>query len=127
MIRIYQDLANGPARGQDPQAILASKPHVRVAFIGGRGVISKYSGVEAYYEEAGSQLASMGQQVTVYCRNYFTPLLREHHGMRLVRLPTQRTKHLETVVHTLLSSVHVREQYLCPKIANEMKPCICGS
>jgi glycosyltransferase involved in cell wall biosynthesis len=80
------------------------RPRLRVAFIGGRGVISKYSGIEAYYEEVGKRLAEMGHEVTIYCRNYFTPSLAEHNGMRLVRLPTIRTKHLETVIHTLLST-----------------------
>ena len=46
---------------------------VRVAFIGGRGVVSKYSGIESYYEQAGSELARLGHEVTVYCRTYFTP------------------------------------------------------
>src|SRR5580704_1329906 len=88
----------------------AQRPRLRVAFIGGRGVISKYSGIEAYYEEVGKRLAEMGHEVTVYCRNYFTPALAEHNGMRLVRLPTIRTKHLETVVHTLLSTTHALTQ-----------------
>jgi len=83
---------------------------LRLAFIGGRGVISKYSGIEAYYEEVGKRLAEMGHDVTVYCRNYFTPPLAEHNGMRLVRLPTIRSKHLETVVHTLLSTAHALTQ-----------------
>jgi len=83
---------------------------LRVAFIGGRGVISKYSGIEAYYEEVGSRLARMDHQITVYCRNYFTPALAEHNGMRLVRLPTIRSKHLETVIHTLLSTAHALTQ-----------------
>jgi glycosyltransferase involved in cell wall biosynthesis len=83
---------------------------LRVAFIGGRGVISKYSGIEAYYEEVGRRLVQMGHEVTVYCRNYFTPAQAEHNGMRLVRLPTIRSKHLETVVHTLLSTAHALTQ-----------------
>ncbi len=87
-----------------PVAVPARK--LRLAFIGGRGVVSKYSGIEAYYEEVGKRLAEMGHDVTVYCRNYFTPPLAEHNGMRLVRLPTIRSKHLETVVHTLLSTAH---------------------
>ncbi len=86
------------------------RPRLRVAFIGGRGVISKYSGIETYYEEVGKRLAQMGHEVTVYCRNYFTPELAEHNGMRLVRLPTIRTKHLETVIHTLFSTVHALTQ-----------------
>ncbi len=79
---------------------------VRVAFIGGRGVVSKYSGIESFYEQAGSELVRLGHEVTVYCRTYFTPPTSDHNGMRVRRLPTIRSKHLETVVHTLLSSLH---------------------
>lgn len=93
--RVGWDLQKAPS----PEAI-------RVAFIGGRGVISKYSGIESYYEEVGKRLARRGHQVTVYCRNYFTPSLAEHNGMKLVRLPTVRSKHLETLIHTFLSTVH---------------------
>ncbi len=83
---------------------------LRVAFIGGRGVISKYSGIETYYEEVGKRLAEMGHEVTVYCRNYFTPAVAAYSGLRLVRLPTIRSKHLETLVHTLLSTIHAMTQ-----------------
>jgi len=83
---------------------------LRIAFIGGRGVVSKYSGIEAYYEEVGKRLVEMGHEVTVYCRTYFTPASAEHNGMRLVRLPTIRSKHLETVVHTFLSTAHALTQ-----------------
>ena len=83
-----------------------ARPGVRVAFIGGRGLVSKYSGIESYYEQAGRELASRGHEVTVYCRAYFTPPMASHNGMRVRRLPTIRSKHLETVVHTLLSSLH---------------------
>ena len=83
---------------------------LRVAFIGGRGVVSKYSGIETYYEEIGERLTGMGHEVTAYCRSYFTPPAREHNGMQLVRLPTIRSKHLETLVHTFLSTLHVLVQ-----------------
>jgi len=89
-----------------PIQMQAKRAQLKIAFIGGRGVVSKYSGIESYYEEVGRQLASMGHEVTVYCRSYFTPDLREHNGMRIVRLPTIRSKHLETVTHTLLSTIH---------------------
>ena len=79
---------------------------VRVAFIGGRGVVSKYSGIESYYEQAGHELARLGHQVTIYCRSYFTPPVKTHNGMGVRRLPTIRSKHLETFIHTLLSTVH---------------------
>jgi hypothetical protein len=40
----------------------AGKRPLRVAFIGGRGVIGKYSGIEGYYEEVGSRLAAAGHE-----------------------------------------------------------------
>jgi len=89
---------------------LSGRQRLRIAFIGGRGVISKYSGIESYYEEVGRHLAEMGHEVTVYCRNYFTPALDQHNGMRIVRLPTIRSKHLETVIHTTLATVHALTQ-----------------
>ncbi len=93
-------------------APMAPTPSLRVAFIGGRGVVSQYSGIETYYEEVGSRLAQMGHDVTIYCRNYFTPDQTHYRNMRLVRLPTLRTKHLDTLVHTLLSTFHAcRQKY----------------
>ena len=83
---------------------------LRIAFIGGRGVVSQYSGIETYYEEVGRRLAAMGHDVTAYCRTYFTPPKKEHQGMKVVRMPTIRSKHLETLVHTFLSTVHVLAQ-----------------
>jgi len=83
-----------------------SRHGVRVAFIGGRGLVSKYSGIESYYEQAGHELARRGHEVTVYCRNYFTPPIDRHNGMRVRRLPTIRSKHFETLVHTFLSTLH---------------------
>src|ERR1700732_1587445 len=88
----------------------SSDRKLRIAFIGGRGVVSKYSGIEAYYEEVGKRLAGLGHEVTAYCRTYFTPALREHNGVRIVRLPTIRSKHLETLLHTFLSTLHVLMQ-----------------
>lgn len=91
----------------DLPKVMLEKRMLRVAFIGGRGVISKYSGIETYYEEVGKRLAGMGHQVTAYCRTYFTPPGKEHNGMQTVRLPTIRSKHMETLLHTFLSTLHV--------------------
>ncbi len=91
-----------------PNAAEIPRPRqgVRVAFIGGRGLVSKYSGIESYYEQVGHELALLGHDVTVYCRTYFTPPMSTHNGMRVRRLPTIRSKHLDTVIHTLLSTLH---------------------
>ena len=107
LLGIYSRLASHPKTVSIPVSARFSRTekHLRVAFIGGRGVVSKYSGIESYYEQVGQELARLGHEVTVYCRSYFTPPMSEHNGMRVRRLPTLRSKHLETVVHTLLSTL----------------------
>jgi glycosyltransferase involved in cell wall biosynthesis len=106
LTRLYSELMPRKVKTiLNAAAVPPTLPHV--AFIGGRGVVSKYSGIETYYEEVGKRLVDMGHEVTVYCRSYFTPAVSPHEGMRLVRFPTFRSKHLETFVHTLLSTIHV--------------------
>jgi glycosyltransferase involved in cell wall biosynthesis len=113
-LKIISDKSRRFPASNNGHALIRKAPErrlgLRIAFIGGRGVISKYSGIETYYEEVGKRLAAKGHEVTVYCRTYFTPQIRQHNGMRVVRLPTIRSKHLETVVHTLLSTLHVLTQ-----------------
>jgi glycosyltransferase involved in cell wall biosynthesis len=104
LLAVYEGMLT---RGRPTTPIAPTKPKLHLAFIGGRGVISKYSGIETYYEEVGKQLAAQGHDVTVYCRTYFTPPREDYNGMRLVRLPTIRSKHLETLLHTIFSTVHV--------------------
>src|SRR5438309_4164585 len=83
--RLYKRLANDQPQTTTSYSFAGRKPELKIAFIGGRGVVSKYSGIETYYEEVGKRLAEMGHEVTVYCRNYFTPPRLEHNGMRLLR------------------------------------------
>lgn len=100
-----------PARRAPPRLPVGEPPmparRLRVAFVGGRGVIGTYSGIETYYEEVGSRLAARGHEVTAYCRSYFTPDLAEYRGIRIRRLPCLRTKHLETLSHSLLSTLSI--------------------
>jgi len=107
LMRLYTQMRPWPPKARKAATPPVTPPPLRVAFIGGRGIVSKYSGIETYYEEVGKRLVDMGHQVTVYCRSYFTPAQPTHQGMQLVRLPTFRSKHLETFVHTWLSTVHV--------------------
>lgn len=100
-------LTSAPPTPVDTTPKPSQKQRLRIAFIGGRGIVSKYSGIETYYEEIGKRLTGMGHEVTVYCRTYFTPPGKAHNGMQVVRLPTIRSKHLETLVHTFLSTLHV--------------------
>jgi glycosyltransferase involved in cell wall biosynthesis len=80
---------------------------MRIAILGTRGVPASYSGFETCAEELGARLAGRGHEVTVYCR---VPHVRypgaAYRGMRLVKLPTIRSKHLDTIVHATLSALH---------------------
>jgi glycosyltransferase involved in cell wall biosynthesis len=85
------------------------KPPLRVALLGSRGIPGGYGGYETLFEELGVRLAARGWNVTVYGRSHTTPRgLREHRGVRLVVLPTVRSKHLDTPVHTALSLLDAR-------------------
>ena len=78
-----------------------------VALIGSRGIPGRYGGYETLMEELSVRLLARGFKVTVYCRAHFTPKeLRRWRGVDLVVLPTIRTKHLDTPVHTFLACLH---------------------
>ena len=81
---------------------------LRVALLGSRGIPANYGGYETLMEELAPRLAEAGLDVTVYCRSHHTPKsLSQYRGVNLVVLPTIKTKHLDTPVHTLLSALHV--------------------
>ncbi len=80
---------------------------MKVAILGTRGVPAAYGGFETLAEELGRRLVERGHEVTVYGRSGTVDrALTRYRGMRLVVLPAIRSKHLETVSHTLLSAVH---------------------
>lgn len=80
--------------------------HYRIAFIGGRGIGGLYSGIETFYEEVGSRLVARGHEVTVYCRPHFTTARGTYRGLRIRMMPAPRSKHFETLTHSLLSTLH---------------------
>ena len=80
---------------------------MKIAIIGTRGVPANYGGFETFAEELGWRLADRGHDVTVYGRRGFIdPEQRTYRGMRLVVLPSLRSKHLETVSNTFLATLH---------------------
>jgi len=80
---------------------------LKLAILGTRGVPAAYGGFETLAEELGRRLAARGHSVTVYGRPQFVDRsLSPYHGIRLVVLPAVATKHLETLSHSLLCSLH---------------------
>jgi glycosyltransferase involved in cell wall biosynthesis len=79
---------------------------MRIALMGTRGVPASYSGFETCVEQLGQRLVERGHEVTVYCRSHHITYEGTHYkGMRLVKLPTVANKYLDTIVHSLISSL----------------------
>jgi glycosyltransferase involved in cell wall biosynthesis len=80
---------------------------MRIAMIGQKGIPARYGGIERHVEEISTRLASRGHEVLVYCRPYYTQTRGPYQGVRLVRLPSIRTRSLDCASHTLISTAHV--------------------
>lgn len=84
---------------------------LKIALLGSRGIPARYGGYETLMEEVSRRLHRMGHEVTVYCRSHYTSTSeKEVEGVRLVVLPTLKTKYLDTPVHTFLSCGHAMFQ-----------------
>jgi glycosyltransferase involved in cell wall biosynthesis len=111
------------ATGLSPNrpAIRARSRGVRrgVAILGTRGIPANYGGFETFAERLSEHLVAHGVPVTVYCRRHHATAGKEWQGVRLVTLPTIKSKYLDTVVHTVLSTCHlitrtrIRQVVLC--------------
>jgi glycosyltransferase involved in cell wall biosynthesis len=102
---IEQEVAQKPAFPAPARP--AATRRLRIAMLGMRGVPANYGGLETVAEEVGARMADRGHDVTVYCRTGHGPAaLLSHRGMERVVLPSFRQKHLDTPVHTTVSSMH---------------------
>jgi glycosyltransferase involved in cell wall biosynthesis len=80
---------------------------MKIAFIGSRGIPASYSGFETFYEQLSTRLVQRGHSVTVYNRSHWIKLRdKTYKNVNLVSLPSIKTKHLDTITHTLLSLIH---------------------
>lgn len=79
---------------------------MRIAMIGLRGIPAAYSGIETAVEEIGARLAAKGHEVTVFCMaGRYRERARSCRGMRLLYVPTIRSKNLEMIVYSLAASI----------------------
>ena len=78
---------------------------MKVAMIGSRGIPETYSGIETALKAMCPRLVARGHEVSVYCRSYYG-LPDEYQGVRLISLPSVNTKHLDTISHVFLCTMH---------------------
>lgn len=68
---------------------------------------AKYGGVERHVHDLSVSLAKKGYEVTVYSRKWYTQKRNgQLGGVNILHKPTLRTKHLDAITHTLISSFH---------------------
>jgi glycosyltransferase involved in cell wall biosynthesis len=80
---------------------------MKVAVVGSRGIPASYGGFETSIEETAVRFVRQGIDTTVYCRSrHFKKRMPHYKGVRLVYLPSIKTKQLDTITHTFLSVMH---------------------
>jgi len=94
---------------------------MKIAMLGLKGVPYQ-GGIENITEEIGQRLVKRGHEVIVYSRGYVR-VGEEHRGMRIVKVPSLRSKHLETLSHTFLSALDVLRQDVDIVQFNALGPC----
>lgn len=79
---------------------------LRIAMLGTRGVPATFGGVERHVEEVGRRLVDRGHEVTVFAQSRYLgeTRVREHLGMRVVRIPTVPSRSLEAIAHSAMST-----------------------
>ncbi len=75
--------------------------------LGTRGVPATFGGVEKHVEEIGRRLVARGHEVTVFSQSKYLgdSDVREHLGMRIVRVPTVSSRSLEAIAHSGMSTL----------------------
>jgi glycosyltransferase involved in cell wall biosynthesis len=83
------------------------KNKLKIAMLGTRGIPASYSGFETCVEQLGKRLVERGHEVTVYGRSHHIQYNQPfYEGMRIVKHGTIANKYLDTIVHSLISSIH---------------------
>jgi len=86
---------------------------MKIAMLGTRGIPPLYGGTEVYIEYLSMDLAEKGDKVTVYCQKmpgkngYKKSNKLYHPNIKRVEIPSISSKHLDNLIRTLLSTIHV--------------------
>lgn len=80
---------------------------MKIAMIGQKGIPATFGGVERHVQELSEQLVARGHEVTVYSRPWYAPETgTSFNGIAVVPLWSFKSKHFDTISHTLLATLH---------------------
>ncbi|MFB6181786.1 MAG: glycosyltransferase family 4 protein [Candidatus Magasanikbacteria bacterium] len=88
---------------------------MKIAMIGQKGIPAQYGGVETHVERLSQNLAERDFDVSVYCRRWYSENesdenQEKHSSIRQIYSPSIKTKRLDTITHTLTSTIHALTQ-----------------
>lgn len=81
---------------------------MKIVMLGTKGIPSRFGGIETHVAELATRLVRLGHEVVAYVRPWY---VGKHggsrfNGIRLVRMPSMKTKHTDAASHTLFSTIH---------------------
>ena len=80
---------------------------MKIALIGQKGIPAQAGGIERHVEELSVRLAQAGHEIFVYTRpHYVSSKLKNYKGVNLISLPSVKTKYLDAISHTFISTIH---------------------
>ena len=81
---------------------------IRVAMIGQKGYPPVHGGIEKHVAELAARLPKLGCDVDIYSRPHYSDANgpSDLAGVRVCRLPSIPTKHLDAISHTIVSTGH---------------------
>lgn len=72
--------------------------------IGQKGIPAVGGGVETHVDNLANKLVKLGYEVAAYTRyNYTDKKLKEYKGVKLISLPSLKSKNLDAISHTFLA------------------------
>lgn len=81
---------------------------MKIAMLGTKGIPATWGGIERHVEELATRFVDLGHEVTIYCRSYYTTIDEEFYkGVHLRKLPTIKSKNLDAITHTFVSTLHL--------------------
>src|ERR1700675_1558730 len=84
------------------------KQKLKIAMIGIKAIPARDGGFETAVDEMSRGMVNCGHDVVVYNRSGMSILPGDsYEGVKLVTLPTIKSKNLSTIVHAFLASMHV--------------------
>ncbi|MFA5644340.1 MAG: glycosyltransferase family 4 protein [Patescibacteria group bacterium] len=77
---------------------------MKIYIIGQKGIPAVGGGVETHVDNLAVKLAKLGYEVFAYTRhNYSDRKIKEYQGVKLISLPSIKTKNLDAISHTFLA------------------------